>query len=104
MAAAIWWVIMSISLFFVITSTCKKETIKKMVFVSYVVSWMVPAIKTIIISVKHDVDADGLTGLCFTGMKNTNTQFWFVLLALFTYLVVGFTFLFAGYCWKNSNI
>ena len=102
MAAAIWWVIMSISLFFIKTSTCKKETIEKMSFVFHVVSWMVPAINTIIILVKHDVDADGLTGLCFTGMKNT-TQFWSVLLPLFTYLVVGFTFLFAGYCWKNLN-
>ena len=48
-------------------------------FLFHLVSWIVTAVQIFIILLRHDIDTDGVTGLCFTGLKSTNTQLWFVL-------------------------
>jgi len=43
------------------------------------------------------VDGDELTGLCYVGNQNENALTGFVLAPLFTYLMIGTSFLFAGF-------
>ena len=57
---------------FLKTLRCQQESIAKFSFLFHLVSWIVPVVQIFIILLRHEVDANGVIGLCFTGLRNTN--------------------------------
>jgi len=63
----------------------------------HLAAWSVPAVKTIAILAMSEVDGDVLAGVCFVGFTNVDALRGFVLAPLFLYLLIGTSFLLAGF-------
>jgi frizzled protein 4 len=96
-ASAIWWIILTLTWFLAAGLKWGHEAIEMHSSYFHLASWGIPAIKTIIILVMRNVDADELTGMCFVGNQRLDTLLRFVLVPLFVYLLVGTLFLLAGF-------
>nr|XP_039262264.1 frizzled-4-like [Styela clava] len=97
MASSLWWVILTMTWFLAAGMKWSHEAIEMHSSYYHLVAWSIPAVKTIIILVMRQVDGDELTGLCYVGNQNTDALTGFVLAPLFTYLVIGTSFLLAGF-------
>ena len=96
-ASAIWWIILTLTWFLAAGLKWGHEAIELHSSYFHLASWGIPAIKTIVILVMRNVDADELTGMCFVGNQRLDTLLRFVLIPLFVYLLVGTLFLLAGF-------
>lgn len=96
-AASLWWVILTLTWFLAAGLKWGHEAIQIHSSYFHLVAWAIPAIKTIVILVMRDVDADELTGVCYVGNQNTRTLLGFVIAPLLVYLFIGITFLVAGF-------
>lgn len=97
MASSLWWVILTFTWFLAAGMKWSHEAIEMYSSYYHLVAWAVPAIKTILIFLMRQVDGDELTGLCYVGNQNADALTGFVLAPLFTYLVIGTSFLLAGF-------
>ena len=97
MASALWWVILTITWFLATGLKWGHEAIQLHSSYFHFVAWTLPAVKTITILVMRDVDADELTGMCFVGYQNSSALMGFVILPLIVYLMIGVSFLVAGF-------
>ena len=97
MASSIWWVILTFTWFLAAGLKWGHEAILLQSSYFHLAAWGIPFIKTIVVLVMRVVDADELTGLCFVGNHNLRALTGFVLVPLFTYLVLGTLFLLAGF-------
>ena len=97
MASSIWWVILTFTWFLAAGLKWGHEAILMQSSYFHLAAWGIPFIKTIVVLVMRVVDADELTGLCFVGNHNLRALTGFVLVPLFTYLVLGTLFLLAGF-------
>ncbi|KAH9524999.1 Frizzled-4 [Bulinus truncatus] len=96
-AGALWWVILTFTWFLAAGLKWTHEAIQVHSSYFHLVAWAVPAIKTIIILVMRDVDADELTGVCYVGNQNTRTLMGFAIAPLAVFLLVGVSFLGAAF-------
>ncbi|XP_029636279.1 frizzled-4-like [Octopus sinensis] len=96
-ASALWWVILTVTWFFSAGLKWSHEALQVHSSYFHLTAWAIPAIKTIIILIMRDVDADELTGICFVGNQNDNSLIGFVIGPLVFYLFVGTAFLVAGF-------
>ena len=96
-ASSVWWVILSLTWFLTAGLKWGHEAIARHSQYLHLVAWAIPAIKTIIIFVIRRVDADELTGLCYVGNFHGISLLSFVIVPLAVYLLVGFSFLVAGF-------
>ena len=97
-AAALWWVILSLTWFLAAGLKWSHEAIQRHSSYFHLVAWSIPAVKTIIILVMQVVDADELTGMCYVGFSNSMALLSFILIPLCIYFILGVTFLLAGFC------
>nr|ANP39040.1 frizzled 4 [Eupentacta fraudatrix] len=97
MASALWWVTLTFTWFLAAGLKWGHEAIQQHSSYFHVVAWGIPFIKTIVILFMHVVDADELTAMCFVGNHNLAVLTGFVITPLFTYLVIGTSFLLAGF-------
>ncbi|XP_076820187.1 frizzled-4-like [Clavelina lepadiformis] len=97
MASCLWWVILTLTWFLAAGMKWSHEAIEMHSSYFHLVAWSIPSIKIVIILIMRQVDGDELTGLCYVGNQDTNALTGFVLAPLFTYLVIGTSFLFAGF-------
>jgi len=97
MSASIWWVILTLTWFLAAGLKWGHEAIEGSSQYFHAAAWAIPAAKTIAILAMNRVDGDLLSGVCFVGGKNLESLRGFVLAPLFTYLVLGTLFLFAGF-------
>lgn len=97
MASAIWWVILSLTWFLSAALKWGNEAVEKYSSLFHAIAWTIPTIQTIIALVTRKVDADELSGLCFIGNRDSKTLLWFVVIPLFVYLIIGSSFLLAGF-------
>lgn len=97
MASSIWWVVLSLTWFLSAGMKWGHEAIEANSRYFHVAAWVVPAVKTITILAMGQVDGDLLTGVCYVGIYNVNALRGFVLAPLFVYLVIGMSFLLAGF-------
>ena len=97
MASSIWWVILSLTWFLAAGMKWGHEAIEANSQYFHLAAWAVPAIKTIAILAMGQVDGDVLSGVCFTGMSDIDAMRGFVLAPLFVYLIIGTSFLLAGF-------
>ncbi|XP_074647459.1 frizzled-2-like [Tubulanus polymorphus] len=97
MASSIWWVILTLTWFLAAGMKWGHEAIEANSQYFHLASWAVPAILTIALLAMGKVDGDSVSGVCFTGISDTNTLLGFVLVPLVVFLVIGSCFLFAGF-------
>lgn len=97
MASSLWWVILTLTWFLSAALKWSQEAIANKSAYFHAVAWVIPAIQTIVALSTRKVDADELTGLCYVGNQNVETLAGFVLAPLCIYLVIGTTFLLAGF-------
>lgn len=96
-ASALWWVILTLTWFLATALKWGHEAIQVRSSYFHLAAWAIPAIKTIIILVMRDVDADELTGICYVGSQSTSTLMAFAIAPLVVYLFLGTSFLVAGF-------
>ncbi len=97
MASSIWWVILTLTWFLSAGMKWGHEAIEANSQYFHLAAWAVPAIKTIAILAMGQVDGDILSGVCFTGISDIDALRGFVLAPLFVYLIIGTSFLLAGF-------
>ena len=97
MAACIWWVILSFTWFLAAGLKWGQEAIAGYSPYYHLVAWLIPSIKSITVLALSSVDGDSVSGICYVGNFNTTNLWAFVLAPLFTYLVIGLSFLSAGF-------
>lgn len=96
-ASALWWVILTLTWFFTAGLKWSHEALQVHSSYFHLTAWAIPAIKTIIILIMRDVDADELSGICFVGNQSDKSLIGFVIGPHVFYLLVGTTFLVAGF-------
>lgn len=96
-ASSVWWIILTLTWFLSAGLKWGHEAIERYSSYFHVVAWSVPAAKTIAVLVLRVVDADELTGVCFVGNQSLSNLMIFVLGPLFAYLLIGTSFLLAGF-------
>lgn len=97
MASAIWWVILSFTWFLAAGLKWGQEAIASYSQYYHLVAWLIPSVKTITILAMSSVDGDSISGICYVG-NHSSTDLWaFVLVPLLLYLILGLTFLAAGF-------
>ncbi|XP_064629514.1 frizzled-4-like [Lineus longissimus] len=96
-ASSIWWVILTLTWLLSAGLKWGHEAIQQHSSYFHLAAWAIPAIKTIVILVMRDVDADELTGQCYVGNQSLDTLLGFVLGPSIVYLVLGTSFLLAGF-------
>ncbi|XP_046374300.1 frizzled-4-like [Haliotis cracherodii] len=96
-ASSLWWVVLTFTWFLSAGLKWGHEAIQLHSSYFHLAAWAIPAIKTIVILVMRDVDADEITGICYVGNQNTNTLMGFAIAPLIVYLLVGTSFLVAGF-------
>ena len=97
MASSIWWVILTLTWFLSAGMKWGHEAIEANSQYFHLAAWAVPAIKTIAILAMSEIDGDVLSGVCFTGITNIDTVRGFIIAPLFVYLIIGTSFLLAGF-------
>lgn len=97
MASSIWWVILSFTWFLSAGLKWGSEAIASYSQYFHFAAWLVPSVKSIAVLAMSSVDGDPVAGICYVGNQNINNLRGFVLIPLFVYLIIGSTFLIAGF-------
>lgn len=97
MASSVWWIIISLTWFLAAGLKWGSEVISRYNVHFHTVAWLLPFIQTCTILAMSLVDADPLTGLCYVGNLSTHNLRMFVIAPAVCYLLIGITFLFAGF-------
>lgn len=96
-ASFLWWVVLTFTWFLAAGRRWSQEAIQVYCSYYHLVAWTIPAIKTIVILVMRGVDADELSGVCYVGNQDTSTLMGFAIAPQALYLIVGTSFLVAGF-------
>jgi len=97
MASNFWWVMLSLAWYL---STARKwghEGVESVSSVFHMFAWALPAIQSILILILHKIDADELTGTCYTGNFSESTLMFGILIPQIFCLVTGFVLLSVGF-------
>ncbi|KAK5642325.1 hypothetical protein RI129_008492 [Pyrocoelia pectoralis] len=97
MASSIWWVVLSFTWFLAAGLKWGNEAIANYSHYFHLSAWMIPTIQTVSVLLSGAVDGDPISGICYVGNMNMDNLRVFVLAPLLCYLVLGTTFLFAGF-------
>lgn len=97
MASSIWWVILSLTWFLSAGLKWGQEAIASYSQYFHLAAWLIPSIKSIIVLAMSSVDGDSIAGICYVGNQSVDNLRAFVLAPLFVYLILGTSFLLAGF-------
>jgi frizzled protein 1/7 len=97
MSSSIWWVVLTLTWFLAAGLKWGHEAIENISSYFHLAAWTIPGVKLIVILWLQKVDADILSGVCFTGLRDINLMRGFILVPLFFYLIIGSFFLLAGF-------
>lgn len=97
MASSIWWVILSFTWFLAAGLKWGNESIAKHSQYFHLAAWLIPTIQTVAVVIVQAVDADPVSGICYVGNLNMENLKKFVIIPLVIYLVIGTSFLGAGF-------
>lgn len=97
MASSIWWVVLSFTWFLAAGLKWGNEAIASYAQYFHIAACLVPAIQTVSVLLSGAVDGDPVSGICYVGNMNTEHLRLFVLTPLLLYLLLGTSFLFAGF-------
>nr|KAG5709749.1 hypothetical protein BaRGS_027774 [Batillaria attramentaria] len=97
MASSIWWVILSFTWFLAAGLKWGQEAIASYSQYFHLAAWLIPSVKSIAVLAMSSVDGDPIVGICFVGNQSLENLRGFVLAPLFVYLIIGTSFLLAGF-------
>lgn len=97
MASSVWWVVLAFTWFLAAGLKWGNESIAKHSQYFHLAAWLIPTLQSVSVLLMAAVDGDPVAGICYVGNMNTEHLKTFVLGPLFVYLVVGTTFLMAGF-------
>ncbi|OWF35419.1 frizzled-5-like [Mizuhopecten yessoensis] len=97
MASSIWWVILSFTWFLSAGLKWGQEAIANYSQYFHVAAWLIPSVMSIAVLFKSSVDGDPIAGVCYVGNQNIDNLRGFVLAPLFIFLILGTSFLMAGF-------
>lgn len=97
MSSSIWWVVLSFTWFLAAGLKWGNEAIAKHSQYFHLAAWLIPTVQSVLVLLKPGVDGDPVAGICYVGNTSTENLKNFVLVPLFIYLVIGTTFLMAGF-------
>ncbi|KAK3591645.1 hypothetical protein CHS0354_040554 [Potamilus streckersoni] len=97
MASSIWWVILTFTWFLSAGLKWGQEAIAGYSQYFHCAAWLIPSIKSIAILAMSSVDGDPISGVCYVGNQSITNLRAFVLTPLFVYLILGTSFLLAGF-------
>ena len=97
MAAAVWWVILTLTWFLAATFKWGEEAIERFWMFYHGIGWGLPGIQVIFVMSLRLVDGDQLTGVCSVGNFNRTALGVFVFMPLAIYLLTGMVFLVIGF-------
>lgn len=97
MASSLWWVILTLTWLLAAGLKWGNEAIAGYSQYFHLAAWLVPTAKSITILAIGAVDGDPVGGVCSVGNQNVDHLRWFVILPLCVYLVLGTSFLLAGF-------
>lgn len=97
MASSIWWVILAFTWFLAAGLKWGNEAIASYSQYFHLAAWLVPSVKSIAVLATSSVDGDPVSGICFVGNHNLDNLRGFVLAPLVAYLLLGTSFLLAGF-------
>ncbi|XP_059144460.1 frizzled-5-like [Physella acuta] len=97
MASSIWWVILSFTWFLAAGLKWGQEAIASYSQYFHLAAWLIPSVKSIAVLAMSSVDGDPIAGICYVGNQSLDNLRGFVLAPLFVYLIIGASFLLAGF-------
>ncbi|CAL1535247.1 unnamed protein product [Lymnaea stagnalis] len=97
MASSIWWVILSFTWFLAAGLKWGQEAIASYSQYFHLAAWLIPSVKSIAVLAMSSVDGDPIAGICYVGNQSLDNLRGFVLAPLFVYLIIGTSFLLAGF-------
>lgn len=97
MASSMWWVILTFTWFLAAGLKWGNEAIAGYSQYFHLAAWLVPSVKSIAILATSSVDGDTVAGICYVGNHDVDDLRGFVLAPLFVYLLLGTSFLLAGF-------
>lgn len=97
MASSVWWVVLAFTWFLAAGLKWGNESIAKHSQYFHLAAWLIPTVQSVSVVLMAAVDGDPVAGICYVGNMNQEHLKTFVLAPLFIYLVVGTTFLMAGF-------
>nr|CDS30857.1 frizzled [Hymenolepis microstoma] len=97
MASNFWWVMLSLAWYLSTSRKWGHEGVESVSSVFHMFAWALPAIQAILILILHKIDADELTGTCYTGFHNESALMYGVLLPQAICLVLGLLLLSVGF-------
>lgn len=97
MASSIWWVVLSLTWFLAAGLKWGNEAITSYSQYFHIAAWVIPALKTLAVVLSGAVDGDPVSGICYVGNMNMDNLRTYVLAPLVAYLILGTSFLLAGF-------
>ncbi|CAG0881813.1 unnamed protein product [Darwinula stevensoni] len=97
MASSVWWVILALTWFLAAGLKWGNEAIAGYAHIFHLCAWLLPAAQTITVLAMSAVDGDPISGLCTVGNMSVDRLRIFVLGPLSAYLLLGTSFLLAGF-------
>nr|MBE5725768.1 frizzled 2 [Cucujiformia] len=97
MASSIWWVVLSFTWFLAAGLKWGNEAIASYSQYFHLFAWFIPAFQTVAVLLSGAVDGDPVSGICYVGNMNMENLRTFVLGPLLVYLLLGTSFLLAGF-------
>nr|NVI73983.1 frizzled 2 [Cucujiformia] len=97
MASSIWWVVLSFTWFLAAGLKWGNEAIASYSHFFHVAAWSIPLVQTLSVILSGRADGDPVSGICYVGNMNMENLRVFVLGPLLIYLLLGTSFLLAGF-------
>lgn len=97
MASSIWWVVLSLTWFLAAGLKWGNEAIASYAQYFHIAAWLIPTFQTLAVLLSGAVDGDPFSGICSVGNMNMENLRTFVLGPLVLYLILGTSFLLAGF-------
>ena len=97
MASSVWWVILTFTWFLSAGLKWAQESISRYSQWYHCLAWILPMIKTVAVLASSAVDGDSVGGICYVGTHSPRNLIGYVLVPLLIYLLLGISFLSAGF-------
>nr|NVI73935.1 frizzled 2 [Cucujiformia] len=97
MASSIWWVVLSFTWFLAAGLKWGNEAISGYSQYFHLFAWFIPTFQTVAVLLSGAVDGDPVSGICYVGNMSMDNLRTFVLCPLLVYLLLGTSFLLAGF-------
>lgn len=97
MASSVWWVVLTGTWFLSAGLKWAQESISQYSTWYHCLAWLLPALQTLAVLARSAVEGDPVSGLCWVGTRNPHNMIAFVIAPLLLYLLLGVSFLAAGF-------